>query len=219
MENFIHDKERTERLGFPEVIFGQSKLVDDLLAILHLFEKKEENVLVTKLQEEKAVRIMDYFPNAFYDKKSGIFLLHPVPEKQSTNLIAIVSAGTSDINVVNEIYYSLAFMGIWAEKIQDVGVAGIHRLFNNIDKLKEFKIIIAVAGFEGMLPTVLGGLLSQPLIAVPTAVGYGVAEGGHTALNSMLASCANGLMVVNINNGYGAAMAAVRILNLIHRQR
>ena len=217
MENFAHDNKRTERLGFPEVIFGQSKTVDDLAGILELFEKKKKNVLVTKLQKEKFLLLEPSFPGAFYEEKSGIFLLRKLPEKAPGKQVVILSGGTSDIHVVNEIYYSLGFMGIWPEKVLDVGVSGIHRLLDKIELLKKFSIIVAVAGFEGMLPTVAGGLLPQPIIAVPTDVGYGVARGGKTALNSMLASCANGITVVNINNGYGAAMAAIRILNLMHR--
>ena len=117
--------------------------------------------------------------------------------------------------MVNEAYYTLSFLGIKADRINDIGVAGVHRLLKRVDDLKSYKVLIVVAGFEGALPTVTGGLLPQPIIAVPTSVGYGVAEGGTTALNTMLSSCANGITVVNIDNGYGAAMAAFRIINLI----
>jgi NCAIR mutase (PurE)-related protein len=118
--------------------------------------------------------------------------------------------------VVNEVFYTLSFMGIKASRVTDVGVAGVHRLLNKVEELRSFKILIVIAGFEGALPTVVGGLLHQPIIAIPADVGYGVAAGGQVALNSMLASCANGITVVNINNGYGAAMSALRILNLIN---
>jgi len=127
--------------------------------------------------------------------------------------VAILSGGTSDEFVVNEAYYTLSFLGINAEKFIDVGVAGIHRLMDMDQEISKAKILIVCAGFEGALPTVVGGLFPQPIIGVPISVGYGVAEGGHTALNAMLSSCANGLTVTNINNGYGAAIAAYRILN------
>ena len=115
--------------------------------------------------------------------------------------------------MVNEAYYTLQFLGKPAERISDVGVAGIHRLMDRIEELKKFKVLIVVAGFEGALPSVVGGLFPQPIIAVPSDVGYGIAKGGKVALHAMLASCANGITVMNINNGFGAAMAAVRILN------
>lgn len=127
--------------------------------------------------------------------------------------IAILSGGTSDQYLVDEIYYSLLFVGRKASRFHDVGVAGVHRLLENIEELRKYSVLIVVAGFEGALPTVVGGLLPQPIIAVPASVGYGVSKGGKTALKSMLASCANGITVVNIDNGYGAAMAAFRIIH------
>ena len=130
--------------------------------------------------------------------------------------MAILTAGTSDQYLVNEVYYTLLFFGREAKRFQDIGVAGVHRLMENADELKSFKVIIVIAGFEGALPTVVGGLFPQPIIAVPASVGYGISKGGRVALNSMLSSCANGVTVVNIDNGYGAAMAAIRIINNKH---
>jgi pyridinium-3,5-biscarboxylic acid mononucleotide synthase len=127
--------------------------------------------------------------------------------------VAILTAGTSDQYLVNEVYYTLLFFGKEAKRFQDIGVAGVHRLLDNVHEIKRYKVLIVIAGFEGALPTVVGGLFPQPIIAVPASVGYGVSEGGKVALNSMLSSCANGITVVNIDNGYGAAMAALRILN------
>lgn len=131
--------------------------------------------------------------------------------------IGIISAGSSDIGVANEAHYTLAYMGVKSRVIHDVGVAGLHRLLDKLETLRTFDILIIVAGFEGALPTVVGGLLPQPIIAVPTSVGYGTAKDGETALRAMLASCANGITVVNIDNGYGAAMSAFRMIKLLER--
>ncbi len=216
MENYNIDHNREKRIGFPEVVYGKSKSIEDILKILKSISDKHKNVLITKLQQEKAEVLLKKYSGAFYDKASGIFILDPVRiSKKNKPEVAVISAGTSDVHVVNETYYTLKFMGIGAERIHDIGVAGVHRLMSKIDHLKTFKILIIIAGFEGALPTLVGGLLPQPVIAVPSDVGYGVAQGGNVALKAMLASCANGITVVNINNGYGAAMSALRILNLI----
>ena len=218
MNNFNHDSSRHSRIGFPEIIFGQSKTVEDLKHILGVYTQENKNALVTKLQTAKAEKLISSFPKAFYDEVSGIMMLEPVSQTNTNHEVAILSAGTSDIGVVNEAYYTLSFLNIGSTKITDIGVAGLHRLTDKLDYLRSFKVLIVVAGFEGLLPTVVGGLLPQPIIAVPASVGYGVAEGGKAALNSMLASCANGISVVNIDNGYGAAMAAVRMLNTFKKE-
>jgi len=216
MDNHNIDHDREKRIGFPEVIYGERKSTEDLFKIIKSFTEKDKNVLVTKLQKDKATDLLKTYSNAFYDTTSGVFILKPIKELQGELQVGIVSAGTSDIHVVNEAFYTLSYMGIKAIRINDVGVAGIHRLLNKVEELKLYKVLIVIAGFEGALPTAVGGLLPQPIIAVPTDVGYGVAKGGHVALNAMLSSCANGISVVNINNGYGAAMSALRILNLIN---
>ncbi len=206
------DHDRHQRLGFPEVIYGPSKPTPVLRDILQACRDADGNALVTKLQPDKAAVLRKTFPDAFFDEVSGIFALHLRPPDPAEPLVGIVSAGTSDLFVVNEAFYTLAYLGISAERIMDVGVAGIHRLMSRLDQLRRFRVLIVVAGFEGALPTVIGGLLPQPIIGVPTSVGYGVGAGGTAALQSMLMSCANGIVVVNIDNGYGAAMAAVRQL-------
>lgn len=127
--------------------------------------------------------------------------------------MAILSGGTSDEFIVNEVYYTLQYLGVGATRFQDIGIAGLHRLLKIKEELSSFRVLIVVAGFEGALPTVVGGLSPLPIIAVPASIGYGVAKDGITALHSMLSSCANGIVVVNIDNGYGAALAAFRILN------
>ncbi|MEP5255023.1 MAG: nickel pincer cofactor biosynthesis protein LarB [Winogradskyella arenosi] len=215
---FIIDEDRKRRLGFEEVIFGASKSVALLSDLLKDYVEKDKNVLITKLQAEKAKHLLEDFKTAFYDDESEIFMLshHEIPNESPTR-IGIVSAGSSDIGVANETYYTLEYMGVKSEVIHDVGVAGLHRLLDHLEHLKTFDILIVVAGFEGALPTVVGGLLPQPIIAVPTSVGYGTAKAGETALHAMLTSCANGITVVNIDNGYGAAMSAFRMLNLIEK--
>jgi NCAIR mutase (PurE)-related protein len=165
------------------------------------------------VQAEKAdILCQEYKPN-HYDAVSQTLLIGEYPKEPLEGEIAILSGGTSDQYLVNEIYHCLLYVGRKAERFQDIGVAGVHRLLNNIEELKKFKVLVVVAGFEGALPTVVGGLLPQPIIGVPASVGYGIGEGGKVALYSMLTSCANGITVVNIDNGYGAAMAAYRIIN------
>jgi len=214
MNNFNIDYDRENRIGIPEIIYGASKTSNDLLNILNNHLMKGKNALITKLQKNKAEFLLEQFPEAFYNEDSGIFILSTIDEPQYSPDVAIISGGTSDTSIVNETYYTLAFLGVRALKVSDVGAAGLHRLLKRVEELKTFKILIVIAGFEGALPTIIGGLLPQPIIAVPTSIGYGVAEAGKAALNSMLASCSNGISVVNINNGYGAAIAAIRILNL-----
>ena len=213
-KRFNIDYTRKERLGFDEVIFGASKSVDLLIELLDAYTVKNENVLITKLQSEKASKILEIFKSGFYDEGSQIFMLSEIKNNDDETKVGIISGGSSDEGVVNEAYFTLLYMGITAKVIHDVGVAGVHRLLNRIDELKTFDILIVVAGFEGALPTLVGGLLPQPIIAVPTSVGYGTAKNGETALHAMLTSCANGIVVTNIDNGYGAAMGALRILNL-----
>lgn len=211
---FNIDENRKQRLGFDEVIYGASKSVPLLSELLKEYTENNENVLVTKLQQKKAKALLKKYKTAFYDLESRIFMLTPVKIFKKTKRVGIISAGSSDIGVANEAYYTLAYMGVGSEIIHDVGVAGLHRLLDALEDLRAFDVLIVVAGFEGALPTVIGGLLPQPIIAIPTSVGYGTAKKGETALNAMLTSCANGISVVNINNGYGAAMSAFRILNL-----
>ncbi len=215
MEVFNIDQSRKERLGFPEIIYGASKTVKALLAILNNYVENGTNAMVTKLQPEKAELLLAKYSDAFYDEVSEVFLLEINEDQLEDAPIAVVAAGTSDLFVLNEAFYTLAYLGVKADRIIDIGVAGLHRLLSRLEELRKYKVLIVIAGFEGALPTVMGGLLPQPIIAVPTSVGYGVAAEGQAALRTMLASCANGISVVNVDNGYGAAMAAYRILNLV----
>lgn len=206
------DHDRGDRLGFPEVVYGPSKPTEVLVDILHEYEATQGNALVTKLSPDRGTLLLREFPGAFFDEASGVFALRMAVPDASDPEVGIISAGTSDLFIVNEAYYTLAYLGVSAQRVMDVGVAGVHRLMSRLDPLRRFRVLIVVAGFEGALPTVVGGLLPQPLIGVPTSVGYGVGAGGTAALHTMLTSCANGIVVVNIDNGYGAAMAAYRVL-------
>lgn len=211
------DSERETRLGFPEIIYGQHKSVEQLVEILELYLGQQKNMLVTRLQAEKVPLLQEAAPRARYNSEARTFSLVFDPPEVLRGTVGVVCAGTSDLPVVAEIEETLAFLGVPSKHFVDVGVAGIGRLFKVLPELKSFDVIVCAAGFEGALASVLGGLLPQPLIAVPTSVGYGVAEGGHAALNAMLSSCANGITVVNIDNGYGAALAAFRILKRMDR--
>ena len=206
------DLGREKRLGFPEAIYGTNKDVESLKEIIRRITNVKKPVLITRLQPEKIDPIREDFHSVFYDRISGTCVVGEFPEPGFTQSVGIISAGTTDAYVANEVFYTLKFHGIRAEIIHDIGVSGLHRLLSRLDEIRKFKILIVIAGFEGALPTVVGGLLPQPVIAVPTSIGYGVAKDGQVALNAMLTSCANGITVVNIDNGYGAAMAAYRML-------
>ncbi len=217
MKNFNIDASRRSRLGFPEVIYGASKSTEVLMEILRHYETIGEKALITKLQADKAQQLTQRYPEAFYDPVCGIFSAQRSTENLREEEIAILSGGSADEFVVKEAFYTLEHLGHRATCVQDIGVAGLHRLLSRLESLQKFLVLIVVAGFEGALPTVTGGLLPQPIIAVPTSVGYGVSQGGTAALQTMLSSCANGITVVNIDNGYGAALAAARILNTIQK--
>ena len=211
------DVTREMRLGFPEIVYGQHKSPAQLRHILAVQLEGQKNVLITRLQPEKAPPLLEAAPNAHYHDDARTLSVVFSPPTALPGKVGVVCAGTSDVPVVREIEETLAFLGVATESYKDVGVAGIQRLFGVLPQLNGCDVIVCAAGFEGALASVLGGLLPHPLIAVPTSVGYGVAEGGHVALNAMLASCANGITVVNIDNGYGAALAAFRILQRMFR--
>lgn len=211
------DLDRTERLGFPEVIYGAGKPLNTLVSIIEEYQSRNQNALITKLQKEKGEVLLKQFPESFFDRESGIFILSPYVTNDNLPSVGVITAGTSDIPVANEALYTLQFLGVPAKQINDIGVAGIHRLMNRVEEIKQYDILIVVAGFEGALPSVIGGMFAQPIIAVPTSTGYGAARNGETALLAMLSSCANGISVVNIDNGYGAAMSAFRIIQQLSK--
>ena len=203
--------------GFQRSFTDSTKTPAQLERILAAHLELQKNLLITRLQAEKAPPLLGAAPDARYHGEARTLTLIFEPPVTLPGKVGIVCAGTSDMPVVGETEEALAFLGVETESYKDVGVAGIERLFNILPQLKACDVVICAAGFEGALASVLGGLLAQPLIAVPTSVGYGVAAGGHAALNAMLASCANGITVVNIDNGYGAAVAAFRILQMSQR--
>jgi NCAIR mutase (PurE)-related protein len=206
------DHHRELRQGLPEVIFGEGKSTDQLLTIIGRMNDKKLNTLVTRLSVEKATEITDHFPNAEYDADARTLTLqHHTIATTGRGKILVVCAGTSDLPVARETAITARFFGNDVEEMVDVGVAGIHRLLAKTETLHNAAVIIVVAGMEGALPSVVGGLVAVPVIAVPTSVGYGAAFGGIAALLGMLNSCAGGVTVVNIDNGFGAAFAATRI--------
>jgi len=207
------DFDRQNRLGLIEAIWGEHKSIEQLKKVAQEVLKKDEFVFITRINENKARCLKDIYSNAIYIKDANCLVIGENANKiQSEKTVAIVSGGSSDLKVSLEVKTALEIYGISCETFIDVGVAGVHRLFSQLDKINEHDLIIVCAGMEGALATVIGGLLPQPIIGVPVSVGYGVSKDGMVALNSMLASCSPGIMVMNIDNGYGAAMAALRII-------
>jgi len=209
------DHHRPLRQGAPETIFGEGKTAAQVLSIMKKLQEKGNNVLVTRLEREKYSSIKRAFPKArYYPLSRALTLLnHPI-KVVGQGTILVVCAGTSDISVAEEAIVTARLMGNHVEHLYDVGVAGIHRLMSQREKLMAARVLIVVAGMEGALPSVVGGLVDKPVIAVPTSVGYGSNFGGITALLAMLNSCASGISVVNIDNGYGAGYAASLINRL-----
>ena len=204
---------RRNRLGMVEAIWGEHKSCTQIAGILKSFEECGELALVTRLDQKKADELLGMFQGAkFHEKSRCLILGNPLPENSDLGEVIILGGGTSDLAVAAEADIALKCHGIKTQLILDVGVAGLHRLLSRLNDLKEAKVLIACAGMEGALPTVLSGLIPQPVIGVPVSVGYGVSSKGKAALEGMLSSCSPGLVVVNIDNGYGAAMAALRIL-------
>ena len=212
------DVSRRERLGFDETIFCASKTPDQINRLLEMALKAEEPLLLTRLDPEKRLALASE-PSGHldYDEISHTAILGRVPTPDGTPQVAIVSGGSSDVRVAREAARTLQYYGRGVREIYDVGVAGLWRLLEHLDELRGMDIVITVAGMEGTLPSVVGGLVPGLVIAVPVATGYGVSAHGITALNSALASCAPGLVVVNVDNGYGAGCAALRMLNAMRR--
>jgi NCAIR mutase (PurE)-related protein len=203
----VIDSRRNERTGYPEVVYCAGKTVDQAEAIIVKMREAKLPVLATKAESVLADRIQKLFPEAAYDPPSKVLTVGRLPDK-TTGLVAVVAAGTSDLPVAREAALTAEFLGSNVELITDVGVAGIHRLFKRMDDIRKARVIIAVAGMEGALAGVIAGLVSTPVIAVPTSVGYGAAFGGLAALLGMLTSCSPGISVVNIDNGFGAGYQA-----------
>jgi NCAIR mutase (PurE)-related protein len=220
------DLARRQRLGMVEAVWGEHKRADQIAAILRELVAAGEIALVTRVSPSKAAavgRLLGQEEGSanppFTHHREARCLTAPslLPPLRNIGSVAVLTGGTSDQVVAQEARLALRCHGVPCDLMEDVGVAGLHRLLDRLPLLREASVLIVCAGMEGALPTVVGGLLPQPVIAVPVSVGYGVSRGGQAALNGMLASCAPGLTVVNIDNGYGAAMAALRILNASNR--
>jgi len=208
------DHHRQIRLGYPEVIYGERKTPDQIAQIAQKILDKKSNILITRANEQAYGAVKTIAPEAKYNvigRTIAIEREHIVPPK---SYIAIIAAGTSDLYAVEEAYETAKILGNHVKKVVDVGVAGIHRLFAHLDIIQNARVVIVIAGMEGALASVVGGLVDKPVIAVPTSVGYGASFGGMAALLSMLNSCASGVSVVNIDNGFGAAYSASIINHL-----
>jgi len=205
------DHHRSIRQGVPEVVYGAGKTVEQIVAIAEsMLNQGSGSVLVTRITEDTASEISRSLPIE-YDPSSRIGVVGSIPGHEGVGKIVVVSAGTSDIPVAEEAAVTAEFLGSKVTRIYDAGVAGIHRLLAHSEDLVSARVVIAVAGMEGALPSVVGGLVECPVIAVPTSVGYGASFGGLSALLTMLNSCASGISVVNIDNGFGAGFLADRI--------
>lgn len=205
------DHHRALRQGFPEVIFGPGKTKDQILAICHRLYRAGSTVLVTRTTEEVFQAVSAELPSAQFNPLARTIVIPAGEIPPTGGKVAVLSAGTADLPVAEEAAVTAEVMGNEVERIYDVGVAGIHRLLDQMDKVREADVIIVVAGMEGALASVVAGMVSQPVIAVPTSVGYGASFGGLAALLTMLNSCAIGVGVVNIDNGFGAAALATAI--------
>ena len=210
---FAHiDHHRSLRKGFPEVIFGEGKTAAQIVAIMERMARQEQVILVTRVDAEKAEAILTAFPKAMYDTPARMLILEKSPlPRIGRGKILVLSAGTSDIPVAREAYLTAKTMGHAVAAINDVGVAGIHRLFAHKAAIVEATVLVVVAGMEGALPSVVAGMVGRPIIAVPTSVGYGTSFGGITALFAMLNSCSSNVAVVNIDNGFGGGYMAAMI--------
>ena len=210
------DFQRRERLGLIEAIWGQDKSIDQLKRLSENVLGKNEVVFITRINSEKASALLDLYDDVrFYEEAKCLIIGENLKKLNTNKKVAIISGGTSDLPVTLEAQLALEIYGVHCQSFIDVGVAGLHRLISQLEEINKYDVLIVCAGMEGALATVVGGLFAQPIIAVPVSVGYGVSKDGNTALNSMLSSCSPGIAVMNIDNGYGAAMAALRIIKSI----
>ena len=211
------DLHRRVRQGAPEVIYGAGKTPGQILGILEAMGQNGQNaVLITRLGKEAAQAVGEVFPLA-YHQEAGIGIVGTIPEPDGLGTIVVATGGTSDVPVAEEAALTAEFLGNRVLRLYDVGVAGLHRTLAHLDELTQASVVIAIAGMEGALASVIGGLVDAPVIAVPTSVGYGASFHGLSALLSMLNSCASGVSVVNIDNGFGAGYLASRINHMQRR--
>jgi NCAIR mutase (PurE)-related protein len=205
------DTHRALRKGFPEVIFGAGKTPAQVTQIAAKLLEREQNVLATRLTPEHARALRKKFKSAIHHEVARCVTIEKKPLPRRCGTIAIICAGTSDLPVAEEAAVTAEIMGNRVVRIADVGVAGLHRILSHLETLQQANVLVVVAGMEGALPSVVAGLVSKPVIAVPTSVGYGASFGGVAALLGMLNSCGSGVTVVNIDNGFGAGYAASQI--------
>lgn len=210
----LADTHRMIRQGFPEAVYAEGKTLAQTTDALTALVAAHGCALATRVSTEVASSLLQRFPTGAYDAVSRLYRIGRMNDSVQSGPVAVVCAGTSDLPVAEEAAQTLEFAGARVNRITDVGVAGLHRLLARLDDLRSASLVIAIAGMEGAMPSVLGGLVAAPVIAVPTSVGYGANLNGIAALLGMLNSCASGLTVVNIDNGFGAAVAALRILKL-----
>jgi NCAIR mutase (PurE)-related protein len=205
------DTHRSLRKGFPEVIFGAGKTPAQVVQIAAKIYAREQRILITRVTPEHVKVLRKKFRHAVHHVEARCVTIEKAPLPKRRGTIAVLCAGTSDLPVAEEAAVTVEIMGNRAERLYDVGVAGLHRLLARLEQIQSARVVIAVAGMEGALPSVVAGLVSRPVIAVPTSVGYGANFGGLTALLGMLNSCGSGVTVVNIDNGFGAGYAASQI--------
>ena len=214
--DFMPDSDRRNRVGLDEAVLCEFKTPEQIERIVEEAESKELNLLLTRLNQDDYSELKESVRSLIdYEEISRTGIVGSCPKPSKSSQIAIVTAGTSDVGVAREAVRTLLFHGFGSEEFYDVGVAGLWRVMKIESNLRQKSAVIVVAGMDAALPSVIAGLIPAAIIAVPTSVGYGVAEGGYSALESILSSCAPGLATVNIDNGYGAACAVIRILNSV----
>jgi len=208
------DTHRELRTGYPEVIFGQGKTPDQVAGIIEFMLTRENNILATRVNEEVYLKVKEICPEAVFNPLARTITVKRAETSMPKTFISVITAGTSDLPVAEEAVVTAEIFGNRVERVVDVGVAGIHRLYNKLSLVRQARVNVVVAGMEGALPSIVGGLVDKPVIAVPTSVGYGANFSGLSALLGMLTSCASGISVVNIDNGFGAGFLASMINKL-----
>jgi pyridinium-3,5-biscarboxylic acid mononucleotide synthase len=208
------DTHRELRTGYPEIIFGQGKTAEQVAGIIGFMLTHDNNILATRVQEDTYLKVLEICPEAVYNPVARTITVKRKENAIPPTFISIITAGTSDLPVAEEAAVTAEIFGNRVERVVDVGVAGIHRLYTKLPLIRQARVHIVVAGMEGALPSIVGGLVDKPVIAVPTSVGYGANFGGLSALLGMLTSCASGISVVNIDNGFGAGFLASMINRL-----
>jgi pyridinium-3,5-biscarboxylic acid mononucleotide synthase len=208
------DNHRTLRTGYPEVIFGQNKTAEQIVGIVKYMYEQENNILVTRTNNEAYERVKKITSEAIFHEQARTITIRKVTNEKPSTHIAIVSAGTSDMAVSEEAAVTAEIFDNEVKRYYDVGVAGIHRFYDKLSEIRTARVVVVIAGMEGALPSIVGGMVDKPVIAVPTSIGYGANFGGLSALLGMLTSCASGVSVVNIDNGFGAGYLASMINKL-----